>query len=385
LILARPGPRFLRPLLQLSGVSLAYGHVPLLESIDLVVEPGERIGFIGRNGTGKSTLLRIIAGEVHPDDGKVWRAPDLKLAAVPQEPAFTPKQTVFEAVAEGLGKITRLLLDYHAATHALEQAPEDQVVLQRCTTQHRSIPAKAEAAAQVESALAPRASATGCVRASGGTRARRPCALVLEPQLLLDEPSNHLDVPAIERREDALLPFPGSVLCRRTIAGFWTTSQTKSSSSTAAPERLPGNFSAYQARKAQDPNRGGTRKRQSSRRRKPDPQDRSAAARNEGRVRRLEACVRPLRGASRHGGAGTAEGERSAGRSLSWRISKSFGATRVVRDSPAASSGDKVGGSARTVAARPPLLRLILRDSAHGQAARYQAPDRLLGPVPKRA
>ena len=105
------------PLLQLSEISLAYGHVPLLDHADLVIEPGERIGLIGRNGTGKSSLLRIIAGEAKPDDGKLFAAPGLKLASVPQEPAFAAGQSVFEAVAEGVGELKRLLVDYHAAAH----------------------------------------------------------------------------------------------------------------------------------------------------------------------------------------------------------------------------------------------------------------------------
>ena len=113
------------PLVQLSQVCLAYGHVPLLDHVDLVIEPGERIGLIGRNGTGKSSLLKIIAGESAPDDGKIWRAPELKLASVSQEPAFRPGQSVFEAVAEGLGRGTQLLVDYHAATHALADAHDD--------------------------------------------------------------------------------------------------------------------------------------------------------------------------------------------------------------------------------------------------------------------
>src|SRR5512140_2162257 len=103
------------PLLQLSQVSLAYGHVPLLDHVDLVIEPGERIGLIGRNGTGKSSLLKLIDGASAPDDGKAWRAPALTLASVAQEPAFEPGLSVFEAVAAGLGKGTQLLLDYHAA------------------------------------------------------------------------------------------------------------------------------------------------------------------------------------------------------------------------------------------------------------------------------
>jgi len=121
------------PLIQLSQVSLAHGHVPLLDRVDLVVEPGERVGLIGRNGTGKSSLLKIIEGLAAADDGKVWRAPQLKLASVSQEPAFRPGQGVFEAVAEGLGEGTKLLVDYHAATHALaahgHHAPEEDVAL----------------------------------------------------------------------------------------------------------------------------------------------------------------------------------------------------------------------------------------------------------------
>src|ERR1035437_2038604 len=97
------------PLIQLSQVSLAYGHVPLLDHVDLVIEPGQRIGLIGRNGTGKPSLLRVIAGAAAMDDGKVWRAPGLKLASVAQEPEFGPGQTVFKAVADGLGQSAQLL------------------------------------------------------------------------------------------------------------------------------------------------------------------------------------------------------------------------------------------------------------------------------------
>ena len=106
------------PLVQLSQVCLAYGHVPLLDHVDLVIEPGQHIGLIGRNGTGKSSLLKVIAGESLPDDGKLWRSPELKLASVSQEPSFRPGQSVFEAVAEGLGRGTQLLVDYHAVTFA---------------------------------------------------------------------------------------------------------------------------------------------------------------------------------------------------------------------------------------------------------------------------
>src|SRR5471032_3127894 len=88
------------PLIQLAEASLAFGHVPLLDHVDLVIEPGQRVGLIGRNGTGKSSLLRIIAGAQNPDDGKVWRAPDLKLASVAQEPVFESGLSVFDRSEE---------------------------------------------------------------------------------------------------------------------------------------------------------------------------------------------------------------------------------------------------------------------------------------------
>src|SRR5205814_10690616 len=100
------------PLLQLSAISLAYGHVPLLDHADAVIEPGEHIGLIGRNGTGKTSLLKIIAGTVRPDDGRMFLAPAIKLASVAQEPTFEPGQTVFEAVAGGVGEARQLMLDY---------------------------------------------------------------------------------------------------------------------------------------------------------------------------------------------------------------------------------------------------------------------------------
>src|SRR5437588_558920 len=89
------------PLVTLDSASLAFGHVALLDHADLVIERGERIGLIGRNGTGKSSLLKVIAGEVPLDDGKLWRSPALKYAWVEQEPLLEPDTTVFDAVAAG--------------------------------------------------------------------------------------------------------------------------------------------------------------------------------------------------------------------------------------------------------------------------------------------
>lgn len=106
------------PLLTLRDAELAFGLHPLLDGASLTIGERERIGLIGRNGTGKSSLLRIIEGVAPPDDGTVWKAPALKLAAVAQEPSFEAGQSIFDAVASGVGEARQLLVDYHAAAHA---------------------------------------------------------------------------------------------------------------------------------------------------------------------------------------------------------------------------------------------------------------------------
>ena len=199
------------PLLQLSAVSLAFGHVPLLDHVDLVVEPGERVGLIGRNGTGKSSLLRLIEGTSRADDGRTWLAPEIRLASVAQEPAFDPGQSVFESVASALGDARQLLVDYHAAAHAgdmdtLHRLQEALEASNGWTLEHR-----------IEATLDRLQLPADAVVAelSGGLKKRVALAraLVMEPDLLLlDEPTNHLDITAIEWLEETLAAFAGTLL-----------------------------------------------------------------------------------------------------------------------------------------------------------------------------
>src|SRR5262245_11132843 len=106
------------PLLRLDGVSLAYGHLPLLARVDFQIEPCERVCLVGRNGAGKSTLLRVLTGDVLPDEGDIWRHNALRIAHLEQEVPPDSEETIYEMVAAGLGDLGELLTEYHQATQA---------------------------------------------------------------------------------------------------------------------------------------------------------------------------------------------------------------------------------------------------------------------------
>jgi len=372
------------PLLQLSQLSLAYGHVPLLDHVDLVVEPGERIGLIGRNGTGKSTLLKIIEGLAAADDGKVWRAPQLKLASVSQEPSFQSGQSVFEAVAEGLGKGTKLLVDYHAATHALAlhggdgHHADDAALMERM--QHLQEALDASDGWSLQHRIAATLSRLQLSEddpvseLSGGLKKRVALAraLVMAPDLLLlDEPTNHLDFTAIEWLEETLLSFPGSVLLvthdRRFLDSVALRIVELDRGHLSA---YPGNYRAYQQKKAEELETETVHQRKFD---KVLAQEEvwirkgieARRTRNEGRVRRLEA-LRIERAARRDRvgkvGLDLAEGERS-GRLVAEleQVGKSYADKHVVKNfSCRILRGDKVGLIGPNGSGKTTLLRLIL-------------------------
>ncbi|MEN9725369.1 MAG: transporter ATP-binding protein uup [Pseudomonadota bacterium] len=208
------------PLITLDNASLAYGHYPLLDKASFQLDPGERVGLIGRNGAGKSSLLKVIAGESKLDDGTAWRAPSSRIVYVPQEPVLNPQHTIYQAVAEGLGDMQQLLVDYHAITHnmSLPNANIDVLMVDMQKLQHE-LDAKNgwTMQAKVETVLSKLSlgADTPVASLSGGWRKRVALAraLVAEPDvLLLDEPTNHLDLEAIQWLEDLLLGFKGAVL-----------------------------------------------------------------------------------------------------------------------------------------------------------------------------
>ncbi len=208
------------PHITLDNASLAFGHHPLLDKASFQLDPGERVGLIGRNGAGKSSLLKVIAGETKLDDGNVWRATSVRIVYVPQEPVLKTGHTVYEAVAEGLGDMQQVLVDYHAVTHSMGAADADiDALMEKMQALQHELDAKDGwgMQAKVETVLS-RLSLDADTKVdslSGGWRKRVALgrALVADPEvLLLDEPTNHLDLEAIQWLEELLLNFNGGVL-----------------------------------------------------------------------------------------------------------------------------------------------------------------------------
>lgn len=202
-------------LLTLDKVSLAFGAEPLLDEIKLQIESGERICLIGRNGAGKSSLLKIISGQHLPDSGEVWRMPNIKIGTLVQELPQQIDRTVFEEVALGLESTGKLLAEYHALIQTtptesqLKKLEQVQQAIDACNgwqfdQQINTVLSRLELNAERKLS-----------ELSGGWQRRVALAkaLVASPDLLLlDEPTNHLDISAIQWLEEKLLEFNGGLL-----------------------------------------------------------------------------------------------------------------------------------------------------------------------------
>jgi ATP-binding cassette subfamily F protein uup len=337
-------------LLTLLGAQLAFGDLPLLDRADLSVLAGERIGLIGRNGTGKSSLLSVIAGARALDDGEIQRRDGLRVVLVEQEPTLPAAGTLRESLAS------------RGAIDAIGDERDRWRAASRLNEYLQRLGLDAEAEPQL---------------ASGGERKRAALALAfaLEPDLLLlDEPTNHLDIDGIEQIEALLLRMPAAIFITHDRAFLDRVATRIVELDRGQLRSFPGNFSSYQRTRTDQL----SAERQSERRfdkfwaqeevwiRKGVEARRT---RNEGRVRRLEALRREREARRERAGSvrmAIDAGERSGKRVAELTdVGKSFGGRPIVAGlSLTIARGDRVGLIGPNGAGKSTLLKLILGELA---------------------
>ena len=235
-------------LITLLNAHLAFGHVPLLDGADFSLDLAERVGLIGRNGTGKSSLLRILGGLEQADDGVLQAQQGVRITYVAQEPVLDEAATVFATVSAGLAAVIALREQYEqtADHHALDTLQSQIEALDGWNWEQR-------VSETLQRLRLPADALIGAL--SGGTRKRVALAqaLVTQPDvLLLDEPTNHLDMDAIVWLEELLKAFKGSVVTISHDRAFLDTVCTRIVELDRGQLRsYPGNFAQYQTQKAE--------------------------------------------------------------------------------------------------------------------------------------
>ncbi len=231
-------------LITLLDAQLAFGHVPLLDHAGFSLETAERVGLIGRNGAGKSSMLKILAGMEKPDDGVVQVQSNTRIAYVAQEPNLDGETTVFESVSLGLQRIRHLIEEYSQGHGDLDAMQSEIEALDGWNWEQRVGETLHRLHLNPEAIIS---------TLSGGTKKRVALAqaLVAQPEvLLLDEPTNHLDLDSIEWLEGLLIDFKGSIITITHDRSFLDNVATR----IVELDRgkllsYPGNFAAYLVQK----------------------------------------------------------------------------------------------------------------------------------------
>ena len=243
-------------LIVLNDAKLAFGHVDLLANTNFSLEPGERVGLIGRNGTGKSSLLKILAGLEKLDDGTLQYQQGLRMAYVAQEPVFDPEETVFHAVSQGVAVVKALREEYEELSvaewnddshHRLDQIQSQLEAMSGWNWEQRVHETLNRLHLNPDIKIG---------SLSGGNRKRVALAqaLVAVPDVLfLDEPTNHLDLDSITWLEELLKAFKGSVVLITHDRAFLDAVSTQIVELDRGILRTyPGNFTAYELLKEQE-------------------------------------------------------------------------------------------------------------------------------------
>ena len=368
------------PLLTLRDACLAFGHVPLLDNAGLVVEAKERLCLVDRNGTGKSTLLNVLAGTQGLDSGERWVADGIRVAKLDQAVPEAADATVYEVVAQGLGDVSGLLTEFHALSHALgegEGADQDLERLSRVQGEIDRLDAW-DASQRVETILSrlrlPGANIMG--NCSGGVRRRALLGQVLvsEPDvLLLDEPTNHLDIESILELEAALQTYQGTVVFITHDRSFIDGLATRVIELDRGQLRsYPGSYAAYKKLKEQELAVEADQNRKFDQHLAEEEAwirqgIKARRTRNEGRVRRLQALRKERQARLEQAGKArlVMDQGRASGKIVfeAEGLSFSYGADTLVKNfTTNIMRGDRVGIIGANGTGKTTLLKLLMGD-----------------------
>jgi ATP-binding cassette subfamily F protein uup len=367
-------------LVRLTGISLAFGDQQILREADMSIEAGENICLIGRNGAGKSTTLKIIAGRLEPDDGKIEMPGTLRMSMLDQQLAEASEVSVRDFVTDGLAEQMRLIAEYHALS---ADAGDDRHALARLDELERrilarggwSIEAQVDAiCSQLELPLE-----LNMRQLSGGWRRRVALAqaLVGAPDLLLlDEPTNHLDISTIEWLEQQVRRYEGAVVFVTHDRSFVERVATRIVDLDRGKLRSwPGGYHDYLRRRAQADAEEDRHNREFDKKLAEEEAwirqgIKARATRNEGRVRELMKLREERAGRLKR--ARTARIHINQSDEVSGRkvieirnVSHSFGQQTVLRDfSLRVMRGDRIGIIGNNGVGKSTLLRIMLGELA---------------------